>query len=129
MCGGGEDIIGVLAPHTYPTQARDQSINCHRSAWQYFTLVFARNSHSGVLSKEHISLKSFHERLKTLQSSVFGSLSTLESLLKVDKSNKCWQTLAKYYWLASLKAGTVNLSSAWFEQGHEVSGNGRIKLI
>ena len=118
---GGEDIIGAFPPHTYPTQACDKSINCHRSAWQYFALVFARNSHSRALSKEHISLKYFHERLKALQSSVFGSLSTLESLCKVDKSNKCWWTVAEYYRLVSLKAGTVSLSPAWFEQGHEVS--------
>ena len=123
MRGGGGEVIRPIPTHTYPIQARDQSVNCHGSAWQYFTLVFARNSHSGSLSKGRISLIHLHERLKTLQSSVFGSLTALEGLLKVDKSKKCWRTSAEYYRPAALKVDTVSLSPAWFEQAHEVSGD------
>ena len=70
---------------------------------------------------QQIDVIRYNLRLTESQSSVFKSLTTLQSLLKVELSGKCWRTSAEYYRPAGLKSGTLSLSPAWFEQGHEVS--------
>lgn len=55
--------------------------------------------------------------------SMFADLKMLEPALKMDrKTSKSWRTSSEYYHsvLDGLKPGSLNISLAWFEQGHEV---------
>lgn len=54
---------------------------------------------------------------------MFATLKMLESALKINpKLSKSWRTSPENYQAVKdgLKPGTMNISPAWFEQGHEV---------
>jgi len=54
---------------------------------------------------------------------MFADLKMLERALKMDpKPSVNWRTSPEYYVpvAGGLKAGNLNISPAWFEQGHEV---------
>jgi hypothetical protein len=54
---------------------------------------------------------------------MFADLKMLEPTLKMDrKTSKSWRTSPEYYHpiIDGLKPGCMNISFAWFEQGHEV---------
>jgi hypothetical protein len=54
---------------------------------------------------------------------MFADLKMLEPALKMNRnSSKSWRTSSEYYRpvLHGLKPGSMNISPAWFEQGHEV---------
>jgi hypothetical protein len=54
---------------------------------------------------------------------MFSDLKMLQSALKMDrKKSKSWRTSSEYYQpvIDGLKPGSMNISLAWFEQGHEV---------
>jgi hypothetical protein len=53
---------------------------------------------------------------------MFADLEMLESGLKFNSNSKSWRDSPEYYRpvINGLKPGTLNISPAWFEQGHEV---------
>jgi hypothetical protein len=54
---------------------------------------------------------------------MFGDLRRLESVLKINTRHQTnWRTGPEFYRVVEggLKPGTVNISPAWFELGHEV---------
>jgi len=53
---------------------------------------------------------------------MFTDLQALERMLKVDPQSANWRIGPDFYRPVSrgLKPGTLNISPAWFEQGHEV---------
>ena len=57
--------------------------------------------------------------------SMFADLKLLEPVLKNPKSSNSWRTSSEYYRPVKngLKPGSMNISPAWFEQGHEVLFN------
>ena len=58
-----------------------------------------------------------------LQKAIWKSLKILEPVLKMDSDTKNWRQNSKNYRnpnLCQLKPGTVSMSPAWFQQGHEV---------
>ena len=58
-----------------------------------------------------------------LQNAIWKGLKILETVLKMDNHTKNWRENAKNYRdpnLCQLKPGTVSISPAWFQQGHEV---------
>lgn len=59
------------------------------------------------------------------QVSMFADLKLLEPVLKNPNTSKSWRTSSEYYRPVAngLKPGTMNISPAWFEQGHEVLVN------
>ena len=59
------------------------------------------------------------------QVSMFADLKLLEPVLKNPKSSNSWRTSSEYYRPVKngLKPGSMNISPAWFEQGHEVLFN------
>lgn len=63
--------------------------------------------------------------LQLPQQSMFSDLCHIEAMLKVNHNHPAqWRDGPKFYQpvKGGLKPGTVNISPAWFEQGHEVCG-------
>lgn len=53
---------------------------------------------------------------------MFADLKMLEPALKMNQNSSSWRTSSEYYRpvINGLKPGSMNISPAWFEQGHEV---------
>lgn len=53
---------------------------------------------------------------------MFADLKSLEPVIKMDGKKDNWRSGPEYFRPVTdgLKAGTFNISPAWFEQGHEV---------
>jgi hypothetical protein len=62
---------------------------------------------------------------------MFADLRDLESVLKVNWNRPTdWRSGPEFYRPAEdgLKPGTINISPAWFEQGHEVHSHSDLRI-
>lgn len=88
-----------------------------------YSVVFARTSGKMQTSLSILFPHTVRETNK-LKAEIWESLKILEPSLKIQPSSKNWRISPLHYKKRTadmLKPGTVSMSPAWFEQGHDVS--------
>ena len=91
----------------------------YRHGWNYIGLVPSRNLErfkTGAVAP----LSDHSQKSDTSQNAMLNAQNKLRPLLKMPKSGSCWRKNIKYFQGDGYK-GSVNLSPAWFQQGHDMS--------
>jgi len=111
-----------IPTHIQSSTSCNSAISCDRSTPQCPCLVPSEYTYRRATSK----LCQWCLELAwliMLQKAIWKSLKIIEPVLRMDNHTRNWRQSSKHFRnpnLCQLKPGTVSMSPAWFQQGHEV---------